>query len=254
MPGPRWRGSASSSNRCGSGPACPALRPGQPGSGREGVLVGTGSHPVELTRIQPVGQENDGRRRLGARTWQHWKAWSSNERIRRQAAAAADRAASPAAKAAGGQGGPRAGVRRNAQGRERNRGPQRGFTENAPSQRTRRADPARSGGLRGAARRGRRGRLRQPGAAGPDPAPRPGQARRRFRHRTQLRRPPRPGHLRRHPGPLRGPAAGPAGPGRPRRAPDRRPSAAGHAGPGARRPRRDSGPGPRRDRCRPVRH
>lgn len=47
----------------------------------------------------------------------------------------------------GGQGsggqGPRAGVRRNAQGRERNRGPQRGFTENAPSQRTRRADPAR---------------------------------------------------------------------------------------------------------------
>ncbi|MFJ5696131.1 RsmB/NOP family class I SAM-dependent RNA methyltransferase [Arthrobacter sp. NPDC093125] len=33
--------------------------------------------------------------------------------------------------------------RRNAQGRERNRGPQRNFTENAPSQRTRRADPAR---------------------------------------------------------------------------------------------------------------
>lgn len=33
--------------------------------------------------------------------------------------------------------------RRNAQGRERNRGPQRSFTENAPSQRTRRADPAR---------------------------------------------------------------------------------------------------------------
>lgn len=33
--------------------------------------------------------------------------------------------------------------KRNAQGRERNRGPQRGFTENAPSQRTRRADPAR---------------------------------------------------------------------------------------------------------------
>jgi 16S rRNA (cytosine967-C5)-methyltransferase len=33
--------------------------------------------------------------------------------------------------------------RRNAQGRERNRGPQRGFTESAPSQRTRRADPAR---------------------------------------------------------------------------------------------------------------
>jgi 16S rRNA (cytosine967-C5)-methyltransferase len=39
-----------------------------------------------------------------------------------------------------GQGG---GSRRNAQGRERNRGPQRGFTESAPSQRTRRADPAR---------------------------------------------------------------------------------------------------------------
>lgn len=33
--------------------------------------------------------------------------------------------------------------RRNAQGRERNRGPQRNYTENAPSQRTRRADPAR---------------------------------------------------------------------------------------------------------------
>ncbi|MBT8159454.1 MULTISPECIES: RsmB/NOP family class I SAM-dependent RNA methyltransferase [Arthrobacter] len=32
---------------------------------------------------------------------------------------------------------------RNAQGRERNRGPQRGFSANAPSQRTRRADPAR---------------------------------------------------------------------------------------------------------------
>ncbi|MCX6500583.1 MAG: rRNA small subunit methyltransferase B [Arthrobacter sp.] len=47
----------------------------------------------------------------------------------------------------GGQGsggqGSRGGIRRNAQGRERNRGPQRGFTENAPSQRTRRADPAR---------------------------------------------------------------------------------------------------------------
>ena len=45
----------------------------------------------------------------------------------------------------GGEGhrGPRGGVKRNAQGRERNRGPQRGFTENAPSQRTRRADPAR---------------------------------------------------------------------------------------------------------------
>ena len=44
----------------------------------------------------------------------------------------------------GGQGGRgRDGSHRNAQGRERNRGPQRGFTENAPSQRTRRADPAR---------------------------------------------------------------------------------------------------------------
>ncbi|MGY3380250.1 16S rRNA (cytosine967-C5)-methyltransferase [Arthrobacter sp. TE12231] len=43
----------------------------------------------------------------------------------------------------GGQGGARGGSRRNAQGRERNRGPQRGFTESAPSQRTRRADPAR---------------------------------------------------------------------------------------------------------------
>jgi 16S rRNA (cytosine967-C5)-methyltransferase len=41
-----------------------------------------------------------------------------------------------------GQGG-RGASHRNAQGRERNRGPQRGFTENAPSQRTRRADPAR---------------------------------------------------------------------------------------------------------------
>jgi 16S rRNA (cytosine967-C5)-methyltransferase len=44
----------------------------------------------------------------------------------------------------GGQGGRgRDGSIRNAQGRERNRGPQRGFTESAPSQRTRRADPAR---------------------------------------------------------------------------------------------------------------
>jgi 16S rRNA (cytosine967-C5)-methyltransferase len=43
---------------------------------------------------------------------------------------------------AGGQGGGGA-SRRNAQGRERNRGPQRNFTESAPSQRTRRADPAR---------------------------------------------------------------------------------------------------------------
>ncbi|WP_144673408.1 RsmB/NOP family class I SAM-dependent RNA methyltransferase [Arthrobacter sp. U41] len=43
-----------------------------------------------------------------------------------------------------GQGGRgRDGSQRNAQGRERNRGPQRDFTENAPSQRTRRADPAR---------------------------------------------------------------------------------------------------------------
>ncbi|BCW44632.1 transcription antitermination factor NusB [Arthrobacter sp. StoSoilB5] len=33
--------------------------------------------------------------------------------------------------------------KRNAQGRERNRGPQKGFSTNAPSQRTRRADPAR---------------------------------------------------------------------------------------------------------------
>ena len=39
--------------------------------------------------------------------------------------------------------GPRGESNRNAQGRERNRGPQRGFSTNAPSQRTRRADPAR---------------------------------------------------------------------------------------------------------------
>jgi 16S rRNA (cytosine967-C5)-methyltransferase len=45
----------------------------------------------------------------------------------------------------GGQGGQRGrdSSLRNAQGRERNRGPQRNYTENAPSQRTRRADPAR---------------------------------------------------------------------------------------------------------------
>ncbi len=42
-----------------------------------------------------------------------------------------------------GKGGPRDNSRRNDQGRERNRGPQRNFTGNAPSQRTRRADPAR---------------------------------------------------------------------------------------------------------------
>ncbi|WP_104174920.1 RsmB/NOP family class I SAM-dependent RNA methyltransferase [Arthrobacter sp. Y81] len=40
-------------------------------------------------------------------------------------------------------GGSRHGSQRDAQGRERNRGPKRNFTENAPSQRTRRADPAR---------------------------------------------------------------------------------------------------------------
>jgi len=37
----------------------------------------------------------------------------------------------------------RGNVRRDAKGRERNRGPQRGFSASAPSQRTRRADPAR---------------------------------------------------------------------------------------------------------------
>ena len=43
----------------------------------------------------------------------------------------------------GGQRSGGGGVRRNAQGRERNRSAQRSFTENAPSQRTRSADPAR---------------------------------------------------------------------------------------------------------------
>lgn len=42
-----------------------------------------------------------------------------------------------------GKGGPRDSSTRNAQGRERNRPSQRSFTENAPAQRTRRADPAR---------------------------------------------------------------------------------------------------------------
>lgn len=42
-----------------------------------------------------------------------------------------------------GKGGPRDSSQRNAQGRERNRPAQRSFTENAPAQRTRRADPAR---------------------------------------------------------------------------------------------------------------
>ncbi|MGX1161422.1 16S rRNA (cytosine967-C5)-methyltransferase [Arthrobacter sp. SLBN-100] len=42
-----------------------------------------------------------------------------------------------------GNGGPRDSSNRNAKGRERNRATQRAFTENAPSQRTRRADPAR---------------------------------------------------------------------------------------------------------------
>jgi 16S rRNA (cytosine967-C5)-methyltransferase len=42
-----------------------------------------------------------------------------------------------------GKGAPRDTSRRNAQGRERNRGPQRNYTESAPAQRTRRADPAR---------------------------------------------------------------------------------------------------------------
>lgn len=43
----------------------------------------------------------------------------------------------------GGQQGGREDARRDAKGRERNRGPQRGHTATAPSQRTRRADPAR---------------------------------------------------------------------------------------------------------------
>lgn len=42
-----------------------------------------------------------------------------------------------------GKGGPRDSSQRNAQGHERNRPSQRSFTENAPAQRTRRADPAR---------------------------------------------------------------------------------------------------------------
>ncbi|MDQ0923933.1 16S rRNA (cytosine967-C5)-methyltransferase [Pseudarthrobacter sp. W1I19] len=42
-----------------------------------------------------------------------------------------------------GNGGPRDSSNRNAKGRERNRATQRSFTDNAPSQRTRRADPAR---------------------------------------------------------------------------------------------------------------
>jgi 16S rRNA (cytosine967-C5)-methyltransferase len=42
-----------------------------------------------------------------------------------------------------GRGGPRDSSNRNAKGRERNRSSQRSFTENAPAQRTRRADPAR---------------------------------------------------------------------------------------------------------------
>ncbi|MDR6417115.1 transcription antitermination factor NusB [Pseudarthrobacter sulfonivorans] len=42
-----------------------------------------------------------------------------------------------------GKGGPRDSSTRNAQGRERNRSTQKSFTENAPAQRTRRADPAR---------------------------------------------------------------------------------------------------------------
>ncbi|MET4146173.1 transcription antitermination factor NusB [Arthrobacter sp. UYCo732] len=42
-----------------------------------------------------------------------------------------------------GKGGPRDSSTRNAQGRERNRSSQKSFTENAPGQRTRRADPAR---------------------------------------------------------------------------------------------------------------
>ena len=42
-----------------------------------------------------------------------------------------------------GKGGPRDSSQRNAQGRERNRSSHKSFTENAPAQRTRRADPAR---------------------------------------------------------------------------------------------------------------
>ena len=76
------------------------------------------------------------------------KAWYSNERVRdeRQRPRQRPPAAGPARGGAGGARGAGRGQdssRRNAQGRERNRGPQRGFTESAPSQRTRRADPAR---------------------------------------------------------------------------------------------------------------
>ena len=77
------------------------------------------------------------------------KAWYSNERVRerqrpRQRPPARGIRRPAAGPGQGGQGGRgRDGSKRNAQGRERNRGPQRGFTENAPSQRTRRADPAR---------------------------------------------------------------------------------------------------------------
>ena len=113
--------------------------------------------------------------------------------------------------------------------------------------------PGAAGGLRSPPRGGRGGRLREPGAPGPDPPAPAGQARRRLRHRTGLRRPARPGHLRCHPGPLRGPAAGPARPRDPRRPADRRAPAAGHARAGPRGPGPDRWPGPRRDRRRPVR-
>ncbi|CAN7322656.1 RsmB/NOP family class I SAM-dependent RNA methyltransferase [Arthrobacter sp. LjRoot14] len=51
--------------------------------------------------------------------------------------------ASGGGQSGGSSGGRRQGGQRDAQGRERNRGPKRNFSENAPSQRTRRADPAR---------------------------------------------------------------------------------------------------------------
>ncbi len=56
-PGPCWTASGSSWSRCCRPPESAALRPGQLAMDGKRVLVGTGSHPVELTRVQPAGKK-----------------------------------------------------------------------------------------------------------------------------------------------------------------------------------------------------
>ena len=56
-PGQPSTGSASSWSRSGCGRSATDLRPGALALNGKSVLVGTGSHAVELTRIQPAGKK-----------------------------------------------------------------------------------------------------------------------------------------------------------------------------------------------------